>query len=126
MTPEETVNAFIAHVVAQDLDAAAALCDPDMEYDNVPMGKNLGVEAMKGFLAPMVESLDAVEFVVVRQAAAGNLVFNERIDRFGIGGRWAELPVAGVFELDVEGRIVLWRDYFDMGQMNAELAKLAD
>jgi len=39
-------------------------------------------------------------------------VLNERDDRLFIHGRWASLPVAGIFEI-VDGRIVLWRDYFD-------------
>jgi limonene-1,2-epoxide hydrolase len=29
-----------------------------------------------------------------------------------IHGRWAALPVAGVFEIR-DGKISLWRDYFD-------------
>jgi limonene-1,2-epoxide hydrolase len=29
-----------------------------------------------------------------------------------IHGRWATLPVAGVFEIH-DGKISLWRDYFD-------------
>ena len=29
-----------------------------------------------------------------------------------IAGEWRSLPVAGVFEI-VDGRITLWRDYFD-------------
>jgi limonene-1,2-epoxide hydrolase len=29
-----------------------------------------------------------------------------------IHGRWATLPVAGVFEIR-DGKISLWRDYFD-------------
>ena len=40
------------------------------------------------------------------------LVLNERVDRFNMGGRWVELPLAGVFEIKA-GKIVLWRDYFD-------------
>jgi limonene-1,2-epoxide hydrolase len=32
-----------------------------------------------------------------------------------MGGRWAELPVAGLFVLRGD-KIALWRDYFDQGQ----------
>ena len=61
---------------------------------------------------------------VHRQVAAGNLVLNERSDRFRAGDVWLDLPVAGVFEVGDDGRITLWRDYFDMGQLTTELAKL--
>jgi limonene-1,2-epoxide hydrolase len=48
-------------------------------------------------------------------------VMNERTDRFQMGDRWIEIPVAGVWELR-DGQIALWRDYFDMGQFNEQLS----
>jgi limonene-1,2-epoxide hydrolase len=44
--------------------------------------------------------------------SADGVVFNERTDRFDMGAKWIELPVAGVFELR-GGKISAWRDYFD-------------
>ena len=38
---------------------------------------------------------------------------NERTDRFLANGRWAELPVAGVFVVR-DGKIAIWHDYFDL------------
>jgi len=121
MTPEETVDEFIRRVVAVDLDGAAELVSDDLEYDNVPMGKMHGPEAMKEFLSGMVNGLDEVQFVVHRQTATGNVVMNERSDRFRIGENWIDLPVAGVFELDAAGKIVLWRDYFDAASFTDQL-----
>jgi limonene-1,2-epoxide hydrolase len=40
-------------------------------------------------------------------------VLTERLDKFVLGGKTVELPVAGVFELK-DGKITAWRDYFDM------------
>src|SRR5689334_5201970 len=114
MTPEETVNEFIRRVVSMDLDGACELVSSDVEYDNVPMGKNFGPEGIKAFLQPMVDGLDEVQFVVHRQAGTGNTVINERTDRFRVGDNWLDLPVCGVFELNGSGKICLWRDYFDM------------
>lgn len=124
MTPEETVNRFIELVTGGNLDAACELVTDDIEYDNVPMGKNIGPDAMKAFLGAMEGNLDETEWVVHRQVAAGNLVMNERTDRFRVGEVWMELPVAGVFELTDDGRISLWRDYFDMPTMMEQMAKL--
>jgi len=123
MTPEETVNEFIRRVVAVDLDGACELVSDDLEYDNVPIGKNHGPEALKTFLAAMVAGIDEVQFVIHRQIASGGLVMNERSDRFRLGDAWIDLPVAGVFEVDDTGRITLWRDYFDMATFNDQLAK---
>lgn len=125
MSPEATVNEFIRLVVSMDLDGACELVRADVEYDNVPMGKNVGPDGIKSFLQPMVDGLDEVQFVVHRQTATGNVVMNERTDRFRLGENWLELPVAGVFEVDGDGKISLWRDYFDMATFTDQMAKLA-
>ena len=46
---------------------------------------------------------------------------NERIDRFKMGERWIELPLAGVFEI-TNGKISLWRDYFDLPTFQKAMA----
>jgi limonene-1,2-epoxide hydrolase len=65
-----------------------------------------------------------VDWVILRQHEFGNVVFNERIDRFRIGDGWLELPLAGVFEVDDDGLITLWRDYFDLASYQRQLAEL--
>lgn len=124
MTPQETVNEFIRRVCAKDLDGACELVSDDVEYDNVPMGKNHGPDEMKAFLAPMLGDME-VDFIVHREAATGNVVLNERTDRFSVGGKDYDIAVAGVFELNDQGRISLWRDYFDLGSVSEMMADLA-
>jgi limonene-1,2-epoxide hydrolase len=125
MTPEETVNEFVKRLVAKDLDGACELVTADVEYDNVPMGKNFGPDGIKSVLGAMVDDVDTVEFVVHRQLAAGNVVANERTDRFEINGKWIDLPVAGFFEVNDEGSITLWRDYFDLPTLMNQMQELA-
>ena len=123
MGAEEIVNEFMARIVRMDLDAACELVSDDVEYDNVPMGKVVGPDGIKSVLGQMVGMLDEVDWVIHRQVAAGSLVLNERTDRFGINGNWMDLPVAGVFEVH-DGRITLWRDYFDMTTFTNQLTEL--
>lgn len=122
-TPEQIVDEFVRRLTSHDLDGALELMADDVEYDNVPLGKNLGKEATRTFLAAM-DGADEVVFVTHRQVAAGVLVLNERTDRFRIGDKWMDLPVAGVFEVR-DGLITLWRDYFDMATFNSEMAKIS-
>jgi limonene-1,2-epoxide hydrolase len=103
MTPDETVNAFMAHINALDLASATALLSDDCEYDNVPIGKMHGRETVHEFLSPMMSRCSELDWITVRQAATGPLVLNERLD----------VPVAGIFEVH-DGKITLWRDYFDL------------
>ena len=126
MTPLETVNEFIRRATNMDLDGACELVTDDVEYDNVPMGKNHGPEGIREILGPMVDALDEVEWIIHNETASGNVVMNERSDRFRLGDKWMTLPVAGVFELNDAGKITLWRDYFDVGTFNTEMARLME
>lgn len=125
MTPLDTVNDFMKRFCSGDLDHACELVTDDVEYDNVPMGKNFGPEGIKAFAGGMTGGFDSVEFIVEREAATGNIVMNERIDRFVRGEQVFDLAVVGVFEVTDDGKISLWRDYFDMGPVNEMLAALA-
>ncbi|MCU0270759.1 MAG: nuclear transport factor 2 family protein [Acidimicrobiales bacterium] len=119
---ERVVDEFIALVVAKRLDDAFELVADDVEYDNVPMGKVFGPDGIRSVLGPMIDGIEEAEWVVHRQVARDGVVLNERTDRFRVGERWIELPVAGVFVVGGDGRISLWRDYFDAGQLNEQLA----
>ena len=125
MTPLETVNEFMRRFCDKDLDGACELVTDDVEYDNVPIGKNFGPAGIKAFAGGMVDGVDTVEFIVHRQAATGNVVLNERTDRFVRGDQQYDIPVVGVFELTDDGKIALWRDYFDMAPVHTMMAGLA-
>jgi limonene-1,2-epoxide hydrolase len=112
VTPLDTVNAFIRALEANDLDTACAMVSSDCEYDNVPMIKVFGPDGVQGVLGPMFANCSEIEWVVHREAQSGTTVFNERLDRFKMPHGWVELPVNGVWEV-VDGKITLWRDYFD-------------
>jgi limonene-1,2-epoxide hydrolase len=113
------INEFIAAIERRDVETAVSLMTDDVVYDNVPMGVVNGRDQVQTFLGPFVEGSKEVEFVVYRQAESGGLVMNERLDRFLIGDKWLEIPVAGVFEV-VEGKIALWRDYFDLATFTGQ------
>jgi limonene-1,2-epoxide hydrolase len=114
MTPDETVTALVAACEARDLDAVCALVTDDIEYDNVPIGAVHGPDGVRSVLSGGVTAAaEQVEWVVLNQVASGDVVMNERIDRFLVDGRWIEIPIAAVFRVR-DGRVCLWRDYFDL------------
>lgn len=122
-TPERIVDAFIAAIERRDIEAAVALLADDISYENMPIepvrGRDNVRQVLEGFLAPAT----AVDWRIVDQFASGSTVVNERVDRFQINGGWLELPVAGFFRV-VDGCIVLWRDYFDMGSYMKQITEL--
>jgi limonene-1,2-epoxide hydrolase len=120
MTSTEVVRAFIAALERKDVDAALALVTDDVEYDNVPIGKVHGPDAIRTTLEPFLASASTIDWVIHREAETGDVVFNERVDRFEMPWGWVEVAVAGVWELR-DGKIALWRDYFDEGAFRAQL-----
>ncbi|MFM7786185.1 MAG: limonene-1,2-epoxide hydrolase family protein [Gammaproteobacteria bacterium] len=123
-TNREIVEHFMAAWPSMDVDRLMAFFDPDAVYTNIPIDPpNRGTAAirstMEGFLA-MARSCEFVVHNAVADEARG-VVMNERTDRFELhDGRWLELPVMGVFELR-GGRIVAWRDYFDLAGFQKSL-----
>lgn len=121
MTPDETVTAFIQALERLDLDAALEYLAEDVLYDNVPIGSVTGRDEVRNTLGGFFGATE-VDWPVSRQTATGNVVMNERVDRFKLAGGWLELPVVGVFETNDDGLISLWRDYFDMGTFRDAMA----
>lgn len=126
MRPDQTVTAFIDAVTSGDMGRAADLVAEDLVYENLGFGATSfedavpaikGPSAMVEFLAQMQDA----EWVVHRQIASGDLVVNERTDRFTFGEARIELTVVGVFEV-VDGKITIWRDYFDMHTMLEQMS----
>lgn len=112
-TPIEIVTAFLEAMARKDYDAGLAFVADDCEYENLPMGKVTGPAGVRAVLEPFFAPVLENDLQVLRQASEGPLVFLERLDRHRLTDRWVELPVTGVFEVR-DGRIVLWRDYFDL------------
>jgi limonene-1,2-epoxide hydrolase len=121
MTPLETVRAFMTAAANRDYDTALGLLADDVEYQNMPLPPVRGAAGVKDTLEMLLASAQSSEWVVHREVASDNLVMNERTDRFLVNGKWLELPVAGVFELR-DGRISLWRDYFDLETIMKQMA----
>jgi limonene-1,2-epoxide hydrolase len=93
----------------------------DIEYQNMPLPPVNGKQAVKDTLDMLLAMGDGAEWVVHREVESGNLVMNERTDRFHVNGKWLELPVAGVFELR-DGKIAVWHDYFDLETITKQMS----
>lgn len=123
--PSEIVTRFISLLTSKDLEGAAAMVSDDFEYDNVPIGKAFGADGMRGVLTGFFAACEELDWVIVRQASSGDstsgTVLNERDDRLKIHGQWRSLPLAGVFEIR-DGKITLWRDYFDRTTLGEAMA----
>ncbi|HWB67012.1 MAG TPA: limonene-1,2-epoxide hydrolase family protein [Mycobacteriales bacterium] len=124
-TPTETVQTFVDAFVAAwpvgDADAVARFFDEDAVYQNGPLPKLRGRDAIRDELARFMALGGEVAVDIRHLVAEGELVMSERVDRFVLDGRTISLPVMGAFEVR-DGVITAWRDYFDLAQFTAQLA----
>ncbi len=126
MTPSEIVIAFIEAIERKDMDAVLALAADDISYENMPLEPVVGHDGLAATLEAFLGSASEVDWQILSQHEIGSTVVNERLDRFRMGDGWLELPVAGVFHIDSDDKISLWRDYFDMGTYERQFAELSD
>lgn len=111
--PLPLVEEFLAAFAAMDFDAALSYLADDVEYTNVPIGTVSGHAGVRQVLEPFFAPIHENEFLLLRRAATGPVVFLERLDRHRLDHGWRELPVNSVFEVH-DGHITVWRDYFDL------------
>lgn len=124
MSPSEIVTAFITAIEAKDIGAAVALAAENISYENMPTSPIVGHPGLTATLQAFLEPAVAVEWQILEQWEVGRVVINERLDRFQVGTGWLELPIAGVFTIDDDNKIAVWRDYFDMGTYTRQFAAL--
>jgi limonene-1,2-epoxide hydrolase len=121
MTAGELVAEFIAAIERKDVESALELVADDIEYENVPIAVVTGLEAVRSGLTPFIEGASEIEWVVHCQVSDEATVMNERTDRFRMGDRWMEIRVAGVWTVR-DGKIAVWRDYFDLATFTAQMS----
>jgi len=121
----------------------------DFHVDGTPdFGKLTSYFAEKGYYQPLVPATDrivgrkAIADALEKQfntyyecrceihanAAMGNFVFTERTDHVTLhkGDRKVGSRVCAVFELDDAGQIIGWREYWDSGDVMAQMGVSAD
>jgi limonene-1,2-epoxide hydrolase len=114
MSAAEVVREFCAAIDRKDLDAVEALMDEKIVYHNIGSEPAEGRDASLAAVKFQFDMFDPINFRLRNLAADGDTVLTERVDEITANGVTAPVPVMGTFEVR-DGRIVHWRDYFDMG-----------
>lgn len=109
---EEIIREFISSWSELNADKLADFFSEDGVYHNIPMKPVKGKENVRKFIAGFIQPWTETTWDILSIASAGELVIVERLDRTQAGDKAVDLPCVGVFEMQ-DGKIKVWRDYFD-------------
>lgn len=118
---ERIIRDFIATWPSLDVDKIVDFFTEDGVYYNMPIAPVAGSEQLRGFIATFLKDWTKTNWDILNIAAAGNVVIAERVDHIHVGDKQVDLPCCGVFELE-NGKIKIWRDYFDLATYSRALA----
>ena len=117
VTPQSTdavavVDRFFDAFAGRDVPAALDLLDERVVYTNVGLATLRGRRRVERVLALLSRPGLGFGVHTIAAAADGPTVLNERVDELRVGRLRVRFWVCGRFTV-TEGRITLWRDYFD-------------
>ena len=118
---ERIIRDFIAAWSRLDAAELAGYFCPDGTYHNMPSGPVSGHEALQKLIGGFIASRTETTWDIINILAAGNIVMVERLDRTRLAEKAVDLPCFGIFEME-DGKIKVWRDYFDMATFTKALA----
>jgi limonene-1,2-epoxide hydrolase len=118
-TNEEVLRGFLAKWNVRDAEGMAETFTEDGIYENVPEGKPMqGREAIRAWLDGIFANLSRIDVEILHVASNSEWVLSERVDDHIAGDKHMPLPVMNVSRI-VDGRIALFRDYYDQDMVRA-------
>lgn len=111
---EQIIRDFIAAWSRLDVEEIVSYFAEDGVYHNMPTQPVKGHAALRQFIAAFLKMWSKTDWDVLNIMSKGDVVIAERLDRTVAMGNNVDLPCCGVFEME-NGKIKVWRDYFDMG-----------
>lgn len=111
-TPIDLAAHFLDALARSDVAGAMDDLDDDIAYTNVSLPTIRGKRKVNKGFASMTRFNIGFDYRMVNVAADGSVVLTERVDELRFGPLAIRFWVWGRFEVS-EGRITVWRDYFD-------------
>lgn len=121
MSNIDTIRDFIAAWSRLDPHELADYFTEDGAYHNMPIQPVVGKDNVKLFIENFIANWTETDWEVVNIVEDSGIVYCERVDRTKSTQGNVDLPCFGVFEMK-NGKIRVWRDYFDLGTYTRALA----
>lgn len=121
----DIIRAACAAWRTRDVEKILSFFAQEGVFHNMPSEPLRGRDAVRGMVQYVMDISNFVEFRVLTIAGDGNLVLVERLDVVDVVKdgtvRHVELPCMNASELDDNGLILSWRDYYDQGTWNRQV-----
>jgi limonene-1,2-epoxide hydrolase len=118
---ESVIRKFLACFPTSDVDDVIGFFSDDAVYIDGPRGVHRGINAIRTELQSQLAMVPNTTLDINALAASGGTVFTERVDNCEIAGKSIGFEIVGVFDVDSEGRITRWRDYYDLPTIMAQV-----
>ncbi|OFV85209.1 MAG: limonene-1,2-epoxide hydrolase [Acidobacteria bacterium RBG_16_64_8] len=117
---EEVVRDFINAWSRLDPAELDRYFTADGTYHNMPAGPVTGRENIERFIGGFLKDWSSTQWDILNIVSRGDVVIAERLDRTMVGAKAVDLPCCGIFEMQ-DGKIKVWRDYFDLATYTRSL-----
>ena len=125
MSPKQAAVAKLLACIEQlDIEVALTLFNENAMYQDIAIEREAtgGVEQIRFKLEIAFAELSGISMRVAALDEVSNKVYVEREQVLQFRrGEQVELPVLAVFEFDLEGKILFWREYWDSTTLYEQL-----
>ncbi|MCZ6489351.1 MAG: nuclear transport factor 2 family protein [Acidobacteria bacterium] len=96
----------------------------DVDYQNIGTSQSTGHAGVQEMLGEWIDAGMLQKMDIKHTASSGNIVMNVRLETWALGDVTIHLPCMGMFEVNSEGKICRWHDYWDRGVLEPLMAEM--
>jgi limonene-1,2-epoxide hydrolase len=120
---ESVARAFLAAWKHPEIDELVAYFHEDAVLVDGSRGVHHGRAAIRTAFEGQLSVLPSVAVEIRKAVSDGQTVLIERTDRFEIAGKAIVLEGVVAFDVDDDGRITRFRDYYDLNAIERQLGE---
>lgn len=110
----------------QDWDRVVSMFAEDGSLHSMMVEPIVGHEALAARIGHLGAGIEQINLNVRNIGQVGDVVFIERVDEFVYNGHEGSVPVVGVIEINDDGSIQEWREYYDRAELLEAMGIRAD
>lgn len=105
----------------QDWDKVGQLFAPDGVLHSMMIDPVVGRDEVAARIKALGAGVSWIELEIEHMGVIDGRVYMERMDRFVYNGHRGNVPVMGMLQINDDGLVQLWRDYYDRAQLLREM-----